>query len=292
VAVSVLVGCGGTSPSARSAPPSTPAVSHAAAVQGPCGQRPHTLRRVVWIVMENHSYSDIIGSSQAPYLNRLAASCGLATSFSAEAHPSLPNYIAMTSGSTHGIGDDAGPSAHRLTGPSIFSQLGGDWRALQESMPRACALADAGRYAVRHNPAVYYTSVRRACATQNVPLRQPPALSARFTFVTPNLCNDMHSCSVRAGDRWIAGWLPRVLSSSSYRSGSTAIFITWDEDDGNAAQHIPTIVASAGTPRGTRSATPFNHYSLLRTTEEILGLRGRLGAAARAGSMRTAFGLG
>jgi hypothetical protein len=242
--------------------------------------------------MENHSYQDIIGSGQAPYLNRLAASCGLATSFTAEAHPSLPNYIAMTSGGTQGVSDDSGPSAHRLTAPSIFSQLGRSWRALQESMPRSCALADAGSYAVRHNPPAYYTNVRSTCATQDVPLRSTRALSARFTFVTPNLCHDMHSCSVRAGDRWAAGWLPRVLRSSTYRSGSMAIFITWDEDDGSAGNHVPTIVVSPGTRPGTRDGTPFNHYSLLRTTEEILGLPDRLGAAATAPSMRAAFGLG
>ncbi|HEY6757876.1 MAG TPA: alkaline phosphatase family protein [Baekduia sp.] len=291
--VAVLAGCGGTGgPGPSSAATSRPEPSDAAAVSHPCGQRAHPVRRVAWIVLENHSYSDIIGSAHAPYLNHVAASCGLATNFTAEAHPSLPNYIAMTSGATQGIGDDDDPSAHRLTVPSIFSQLGGHWRALQESMPRACALADAGSYAVRHNPATYYIAVRRACARQDLPLRGLPALSARFTFVTPNLCDDMHSCPVRAGDRWIAGWLPSVLRSAAYRSGSMAIFITWDEDDGASDQHIPTIVMSAGTRPGTRSATPFNHYSLLRTTEEILGLPDRLGAAATARSMRTAYGLG
>jgi hypothetical protein len=242
--------------------------------------------------MENQAYSRVIGAHDAPYLNALAASCGLATRFSAEAHPSLPNYLAMTSGSTHGVADDDGPGAHPVAGPSIFSQLGSRWRALDESMPRACALANAGHYAVRHNPAAYYTGVRRRCARQDLPLRGVrAATTAPFTLVTPNLCDDMHSCPVRAGDRWLAGWLPRLLRTPQYRSGSTVVFVTWDEDDGAADQHIPTLVVSRHTARGTRSATPFDHYSLLASTEQILGLP-KLGAAGGATSMRGAFGLG
>src|SRR5213079_1440463 len=111
-------------------------------------------------------FGEIIGSSAAPYLNKLASQCGLATAYKAISHPSLPNYIAMTSGSTQGITDDSGPSAHPLDVPSIFSQLGSDWRALEESMPSNCSLKNSGQYAVRHNPAAYYTNIRTACQTQ------------------------------------------------------------------------------------------------------------------------------
>jgi hypothetical protein len=268
--------------------------SHAAAAAaGPCGRKgpAQKVQRVVWVVMENKAYNQVIGGSKAPYLNRLARGCGIATRFAAEAHPSLPNYIAMTSGSTHGISDDAGPSEHGIGGPSIFSQLGGDWRALQESMERPCQSSDSGAYAAHHNPPVYYTAVRAQCSAQSLPLRGAPRLRSRFTFVTPNSCHDMHDCSVHQGDRWLAGWLPRVLRSPEYRSGSMAIFITWDEDDGSANQRVATIVVSPRTHPGTRSATAFNHYSLLGTTEELLGVP-KLGEAASAPSMRAAFGLG
>jgi hypothetical protein len=259
---------------------------------GACGgSKLAPVHRVVWIVMENQSYGNVIGSRPAPYINRLAAACGLATRFNAEAHPSLPNYIAMTSGSTQGISDDAPPSAHPLAATSLFAQLGTRWRALNESMPRPCDLNDAGLYAVRHNPATYYTPIRATCAKQDLPLTAHSPVTAAFTFVTPNLCHDMHSCPVSDGDRWLSAWLPRLLRTSAYRSGSTAVFITWDEDDGAAHQHIPTLVVSRHTRPGTRSATRFDHYSLLRTTEELLGLP-KLGAAARATSMRRAFGLG
>jgi phosphatidylinositol-3-phosphatase len=291
LAAVALAACG-ASPSSTASP--GPAVSgRLPSTRHVCGTRagrPVRPTHVVWIVMENEAYSSVIGSRSAPYLNRLARACGLATRFSAEAHPSLPNYIAMTSGSTQGIEDDDDPGSHRIGAASIFSQLGSRWQALEESMPRPCLQSDDGQYAVRHNPAAYYVGIRGRCARQDVPLRGA-RVTAPFTFVTPNLCNDMHSCPVRDGDRWLQGWLPRLFGTKQYRSGSTVVFITWDEDDRSARQHIPTLVVSPDTRPGTRSATAFDHYALLATTEDLLGVP-RLGAAARAPSMSAAFGLG
>ena len=252
-------------------------------------------------MLENKTYSQVIGSSDAPYINSLAHRCGLASNFYAEAHPSLPNYIAMTSGSTQGIDDDSDPSAHPLAVPSIFSQLGTGWRALQQSMPSNCSLSDSGFYAVRHNPAAYYTNIRSACAARVVPLGDKPDLSARFTFVTPDLCHDMHSSScggdvhseVRQGDSWLASFIPKVTGSREYRSGTMAVFITWDEGDSSTADslHIPTLVLAPSTRPGTVATAHFDHSSLLRTSEELLGLRTYLGAAAATSSMRKAFRL-
>jgi hypothetical protein len=250
---------------------------------------PATYDHVVWIVMENHAYADVINPADAPYTASLADACGLATSFHAEAHPSLPNYIAMTSGDTQGVTDDAGPAEHPLAAQSIFSQTSGDWRALQESMPVNCALVDGGLYAVRHNPAAYYTGIRAECLTNDIPLGSTPDLSARFTFVTPNLCNDTHDCSIRIGDTWLSTFLPRLFASSEYQSGRTAIFLTWDEDDGSDANHIATLVIAPSVPAGTRVSTTFDHYAMLRTTEELLGISAYLGHAATAPSMRSPF---
>jgi hypothetical protein len=261
---------------------------------GPCGvatRPPEVWRHVIWIVFENERYSQIIGSSSAPYINNVANECGLATNFFAETHPSLPNYIAMTSGSTQGISDDRGPSGHPLTVASIFSLLGANWRALQESMPSNCDHFDSGSYAVRHNPAAYYANIAARCAKQDVPLGPTPDISARFTFITPNVCNDMHDCGVGTGDRWLSTFLPKILASGQYLSGSTAVFITWDEDDYSSNQRIATIVVAPSTPVGKRSTVRFDHYSLLRTTEELLGLKPLLGNAARAASMRAVFHL-
>jgi hypothetical protein len=158
-------------------------------------------------------------------------------------------------------------------------------------MPANCAQSDSGGYAVRHNPATYYTNLGDLCAAQDVPLGPTPDISARFTYITPNVCNDMHDCPVGTGDSWLSNFLPTILASPQYVSGSTAVFITWDEDDFHTDQHIATIVVAPSTPVGTRPTTRFDHYSMLRTTEEMLGLKPLLGNAAQAPSMRGAFRL-
>jgi phosphatidylinositol-3-phosphatase len=291
----VFGGCSSTAPPTVETSTGTPrAASHRppAGEKAPCGTRPTASkwRHIVWIVMENKAYDQIIGNPAAPYENDLAERCGLATAYRAVAHPSLPNYIALTSGATQGIVDDDPPSVHPLASPSIFSQLGSDWKSLQESMPNPCDLGSSGTYAVKHNPAAYFTKIRRVCGSRDVPLGPSPDLSAKFTLLTPNLCHDMHDCPVETGDRWLTTFLPKVLASPEYAEGSTAVFVTYDEDDGSADNHVATLVIAPPVPAGARSPVPFTHYSLLRTTEELLGLS-TLGAAREAPSMRTAFGL-
>jgi hypothetical protein len=278
-------------PPDESTPSNTASATPTATTTGPCGTAttpPATYDHVIWILMENHSYSQIIGSSSAPYINQIAGECGLATNYFAISHPSLPNYIALTSGSTQGITDDNPPSSHPLNVPSIFSQLDpGNWRSLEESMPSNCAQSDSGEYAVRHNPAAYYTNLTD-CSTLDVPLGATPDLSAKFTFITPNLIDDMHDGTIQQGDTWLSTFLPQVLSSAEYVAGRTAVYITWDEDDGSSGNHVATIVIAPSVTPGMQSATMFNHYSMLRTTEEQLGL-GLLANAATATSMRSAF---
>lgn len=274
---------------------------------GPCGWEaapPAHWRHVIWIWMENESYNQIVGTAPARYLTQLAQACGIATNYSAVSHPSLPNYIAATSGDTWGIADDDPPSAHPIARPSIFSQVsaaGLTWRSYEESMQSNCALSSAGAYAVKHNPAAYYTSIRAHCRRWDVPMGTPSSGSfasalrggrlPSFAFVTPNLCDDMHDCSVATGDAWLRRWIPVIIASQSYRSGSTAIFITFDE--GTASNHVATLVVAPSTPSGTRSATAFDHYSLLKTTEELLGIHEHLAHAADPSThdMRAAFHL-
>ena len=256
--------------------------------KGPCGTRSTaTYTHVVVLVMENKSSSEIIGSSAAPYINRLAKKCGLATNYYAITHPSLPNYIALTSGTTAGISDDEAPAAHQLTNKSIFSQSGSGWRSYQESMPSNCVLTSASAYAVKHNPAAYYTNVRTACRKQDVPLPSSPSFSASYTFVTPNLCNDMHDCSVSTGDKWLENFIPKILGSAEYRKGTLVLFLTWDEDSG---KNVPLVVVAPTVPAGLKVSKKYTHYGLLRTSEKILGKR-CLVSACKAASLRGAFHL-
>jgi len=132
-----------------------------------------------------------------------------------------------------------------------------------------------------------------------VPLGSAPNLSAAFTFITPNLCHDMHanSCAgssdpIAQGDQWLQSFMPSVFATPQYQAGNTVVFLTWDEglSCSGCTNQIPTIVISP-TTRGITSSTTYTHYSMLRTTEEILG-RPLLGNAQTASSMRAAFNLG
>ena len=272
-------------------------VASAAASPAPagiCGRlasrpAPAHVAHVVWIWFENHGYPDVVGSPDATYFSLLASRCGVATDYFAITHPSLPNYIAATSGSTQGIEDDAGPASHRLNVPSLFGQVAG--RSYEQSMPFPCALTDTGRYAVRHDPQAYYLPLRAQCVQRVLPLARFDARALpRFAFVTPDICSDMHSCPVSAGDRWLRSFLPRITGSRDYRAGRTVVFVTFDEDDGGAGNRVLTLVLSEWTRPGTRSGARFDHYSLLRTTEELLGVP-TLANARRAASMRRAFHL-
>jgi len=248
--------------------------------------------------MENHSYSSVMGSSNAPFENSLAKQCGSATNDNGVSHPSLPNYLAATGGSTFGVADDASPSAHQLSADSIFGQVGRaglTWRSYDESMPKNCDTSSSGSYAVKHNPAAYYVALRAACGTNDLPLegsfdRDVAAGSLpSFSFVTPNLCNDTHDCAVPVGDAWLATWIPKILAGPNYSSGNTLVVITWDEGEGSS-NRIPTIIVGPSVQAGTIATQRFDHYALLRTTEDLLGLTHLL-AAASAPSMAAAFAL-
>jgi phosphatidylinositol-3-phosphatase len=244
--------------------------------------------------MENRAYDEVLGNGQqAPRLSSYARSCGLATNYRAVTHPSLPNYLAAASGSTGGVTSDCSPGECPQNRPSLFGQLdaaGLQWRTYAESMPTPCNLVPQDGYATKHNPAVYFLPVRARCRTWDLPMSAATfdRLQA-FTFIEPNLCDDGHDCSTTHADRWLGGMLDRLTRSPSYAAGDVAVFVTWDEGIG-ADQHVATVVISPRVRPGTRAATPYTHYSLLRTTEALLGLP-FLGAAGSASDMRTAFRL-
>jgi phosphoesterase family protein len=276
---------------------------------GPCGSKvgqTSTITKVMWIVMENKDYSSIYDNSSAPYETQLADECGLATNYHAASHPSLPNYIALTSGSTQGITDDSDPSSHPLDVQSIFHQAYPSAKSYEESMPSDCAQSSSGEYAVRHNPWAYYVNgsvgnQRDECNANDVPTPNPASAGGNlatdvatgalphFSFVTPGLCNDMHDCSVSVGDAYLAALVPVILAGPDYTSGHLAVVITYDENGGASGNQVYTAVISPFTQPGTKDGTDYTHYSLLRTTEEILGYS-LLGNAAGASDMRAAFG--
>ena len=251
--------------------------------------------------MENHTAGQLLDSPDAPFARGLAARCGSSVDYRSVGAPSLPNYLAATSGSTHDVRDDDSPDAHPIAGDNLFRQVrsaGGTARSYQESMPGSCVLTSSGRYAVKHNPQTYYSDPgdRAACASDDVPLGTLDGgpfvddLSASrlptFAFVTPDLCNDTHDCPVAVGDAWLRDWVTAIVASPTYAEGRTAVFVVWDEPT-----PMPLLLLAQGTRPETVTTIPFDHYSLLRTTEELLGLHQLLGEAAAADSMRSTFNL-
>jgi phosphatidylinositol-3-phosphatase len=272
----------------------------------PCrGSSPKSWAHVVVIVLENRSYSDIVHAS--PYLNELAAECGLATNSWAITHPSLPNYIAMTSGGTKAFaGTDctAGPTCD-TTADSIFSQLGADWKVYAEGMTENCQRKDdpPRHYVVHHNPPPYYTQLSFTCEAQDEPFSRngrgfPADLDSgrlpRFAMIVPDLLHDEHDGSILEGDAWLQTWVPKILGTRAYARGSTAVFVVYDEgtylEPTDTPSQVYTVVVSPSTMPGTRSDRYFNHYSLLRTWQEMLDL-GCLGNSCSAESMTSAFHL-
>ncbi len=312
-AVLLVTGCGATArPASTPAPaapttttPTTAGPGRAAGSEratGPCGwaSPPPTYDHVIWIWMENHSASSVLGSRDAPYENGLAAACGSSTLDGAVGSPSLPNYIGATSGGTSGIADDAEPASHPLRVDNLFRQVraaGRTERSFAEAMPHPCATQSAGEYGAKHNPAAYYVGGgdRAACQADDLPLGDLSggALAAAidadalpaFTFVTPDLCNDTHDCSVATGDRWLQRWIPRIVDSPAWRRGRTVLFVVWDEPT-----PMPLLVIAPSVAPGSRATARTDHYALLRTTEELLGLP-LLGRAAGAADLRGPFRL-
>jgi hypothetical protein len=240
---------------------------------------------VVVVVMENKEFGRIIGSPNAPYINSLANRYGLATSSFALAHPSLPNYLALLGGSTFGITSDC--TQCHVAGPNLIDQLeraGISWKAYLEGYPSSCFTgAESGEYGKRHEPFMYFDDIvnNPARCSKVVPLSQlNPDLSAgalpRFAWISPDLCHDMHDCSVAVGDRFLSTLLPPVLRALG---PSGVLFLTWDEGSTDVGccgvrggGHVATIVAGPAVIPGARSAVPFTHYSILRTIEDSWGL--------------------
>jgi hypothetical protein len=238
--------------------------------------------------MENEEYGDVIGSSSTPFINRLARTYGLATRAFAITHPSLPNYLAMTGGSTFGIDSDCTDCS--VPGAGLAGQLQAHdigWKAYMEDLPHPCfSGAGAGEYAKKHDPFVYYRHLpacRRVVPLTELQADERTGALPSFLWITPNLCHDMHDCSPATGDRFLARLVPPLLRSLGQGG---LLFLTWDEgssDDGccrlASGGHIATIVAGPGALRGARLRTPVDHYSLLQTVEDLLDLP-RLGGAA------------
>jgi len=253
------------------------------------------------IVMENHEYGSIVGSSQAPYLNALIRHYGLATNDHAVSHPSLPNYLALFAGSTFGITDDG---IHNLAAHNLADQLaahGRGWRVYAQDLPSSCFTGSASRggvdllglagwYVRKHEPAISFTDVSRSptrCARITHLAGFSPT-AASFELIVPNMTNDMHDGTIAEGDAFLRGFVPRITGSTAF--AQSLLLITWDEGTTSlgGGGHVATLVISPRVRAGFRSAISHTHYSLLRTVEDAWGL-GCLNHTCTANDLREFF---
>jgi phosphatidylinositol-3-phosphatase len=251
-------------PPLESTPTPSPTVAESLAPSTP---------HVFVIVMENASLTTAL---ESPSIERLAAKYALATNYHAVSSPSLPNYLAMTSGSTWGITDN---EYHVLPAGGLGAQLteaGVTWRAYMEGLTSAGCLGSPYPYALKHNPFAYYGG---SCPANVVGLDALDADLARdtpsFVWITPGLCHDGHDCALTEAGAWLEDLVGRIVTSSVWRDRA-ALFVVWDEGDGPSSV-VPLIVAAPDV-ESRRVDTIYDHYSLLAAIEDQFGLP-RLGAA-------------
>ena len=262
------------------------------ALSGAAATRPAGWSGTIFtVVMENHSRGDILGSSQAPYINQLAQAGAVAAGYhDAYVHPSEPNYIWMVAGENFGILNDDDPNAANvITSTSHLADqiesAGLTWKAYQEDMGQTCDLSSHGTYAVKHNPFAYFADLNGwdgrqfnptpRCIDHLVDFSQLDVDLAAgqlpdYVFITPNLQNDMHDGSVAQGDAWLSAQVPKILASERYQNGG-ALFLVWDEGS-SQGDDPPFLVVSPNAKPGFVSKTDYDTSAFLKTVQAMLGV--------------------
>ena len=263
---------------------------------------PPNIQTVFIILMENQNWSQIKGSRYAPYINKtlLPIASHAEQYFNPPGiHPSLPNYLWLEAGTNFGILDDNPPSLdHQITTSHLVTLLnnaGISWKAYEENISgTACPLTDSGLYAVRHDPFVYFDDVTNTlnlnsayCIAHVRPYTELASdlaanTVARYNFITPNVCDDMHDkCKdnpIENGDTWLSNNVPAILNSLAFQSA--ALFITWDEAATGDGPIGMIVLSPFGKGRGYQNSIHYTHGSTLRTMQEIFGVTPLLGDAA------------
>ena len=256
---------------------------------------------------ENQGYDATLGNCSAdPYICSLASTYASVSPWSGVSHPSLPNYLGVTSGATQGCSSDSCGSYSADNLGNQLSVAGIPWIGYMESMPSACYTGSSyDEYAGKHNPFVHYTDILTggSCASHVLPYLNANSLVSTldganapdFVWITPNLINDMHDGTVQDGNAWLLANLAPVLTSPWFTDFNSTVLVTMDEstgdNSGSGGGHIPTIVISSNAKGKGRVSITGNQYGTLRSIEGAYGLP-LLGAAASAanGDLRGLFG--
>jgi phosphatidylinositol-3-phosphatase len=282
--------CGGKSSTSIQAPP----------IQTTSPASQPTFKEVVLVVEENHSYSEVIGNSSMPYLNGLALQYGLATQYFANAHPSLPDYLVLTTGLTETFDDNF---TGTIKDDNVVRELvkdGKSWKSYAESLPSTGYIGpDSNLYARRHNPLTYLSDVQddTTQAANIVPFTQFATDLAndalpQYSFIEPNLINDAHDGSLAKADDWLKTNIAPLIASPSFQSGGLLI-ITFDEGNQADVNHgggqVPTLIIASNVKAGFQSQTSYQHQSTLRLILASSGVSTFPGLAATAPDMTEFF---
>ena len=282
------------------------AVDDAAA--GAHAGKAHAIKTVFVVLMENHNWSDIHDSSAAPYINSLLPKAAWCTQYYDNplgVHPSEPNYIWLEAGFHLGLVTDEDPGPKNVSSEDHLTKLmdaaGVTWKTYAEDAPPGtCPIETVGNYAPKHVPVLFFTDVVGSPPSETSPqcIRHVVPFAAlakdlatgnvaRYNFIVPNICNDMHGgrdCPRRdlitQGDEWLSRTVPAILGSKAYADGG-ALFITWDESERGEYPIGMILLSPVERDAGYCSKTRYFHSSLLRTIEEIFDLSPLLNDAAR-----------
>jgi acid phosphatase len=228
---------------------------------------------VVVVIFENKNYDQMVGSPYAPYFNQLAGEGALLTQSYGVTHPSQGNYLALYSGSTQNVNGDNCPNTYRAD--HLGNQLidaGFTFMAYSENLPQVgftgCQSIN-GLYVRKHAPWVNFVGFDQSL---HVPFSQFPAGYSQLptvSFVIPNICDDMHNCDIQVGDTWLRQHLDGYVQWA--KTHNSLLITTFDEDDFTSANQIYTSFVGEGVPQ-QKYDKQVNHYSVLRTLEDMYGL--------------------
>jgi phospholipase C len=238
---------------------------------------------VVVVIEENHSFSEIVGSPSAPYISSLASAGATMTQSFAVTHPSQPNYLALFSGSTQGVSSDSCP--HTFSAENLGHQIiaaGGTFAGYSETMPAAGYTGcTSGRYARKHNPWVDFSTVPASSNRRFADFPTDLGTLPKVAIVAPNLCSDMHDCSVATGDSWLRSHLGTYASWA--QTHNSLLVVTFDEDDSSASNQIATVFSGAHVRTGSYPER-ITHYTVLRTLQTLAGV-GCVASSCSAGAI-------
>ena len=236
---------------------------------------------IVLVMFENKKYSSINGSSSAPYFNTLASQSAKFTNSFAITHPSQPNYVALFSGATQGVTDDSCP-ANLGAKANLGQQLigaGKTFKGYSEAMPSdGYTGCSSGTYRRKHNSWVDFSNVPAASNVRYSSFPSDFTQLPTVSFVTPDMCNDMHDCSIGTGDTWLKNHLDAYAQWA--KTHNSLLITTFDEDSGTSVNQIFTSFTGAHVKVGSYSES-INHYTVLRTIEASYGLPGIGNAASK-----------